>query len=126
MRMIDFGPYFRSTVGFDRMFDMLENLPSREADDNYPPYNIEKTGEDTSPPALGRSAAAKPSPATALRPSGPADRRRRRRRLLAQKRSRGVQPSRSRGGQTAPISLSARSTAAAHPRLGVHPRECAL
>src|SRR5437868_17752 len=47
MRMIDFGPYFRSTVGFDRMFDMLENLPSREADDNYPPYNIEKTGEDT-------------------------------------------------------------------------------
>ena len=47
MRMIDFGPYFRSTVGFDRMFDMLENLPNREADDNYPPYNIEKTGEDT-------------------------------------------------------------------------------
>ena len=46
MRMLDFGPYFRSTVGFDRMFDMLENLPSRE-DDSYPPYNIEKTGEDT-------------------------------------------------------------------------------
>ena len=46
MRMLDFGPYFRSTVGFDRMFDLLENLPSRE-DDNYPPYNIEKTGDDT-------------------------------------------------------------------------------
>jgi molecular chaperone IbpA len=44
--MLDFGPYVRSTVGFDRMFDMLENLPSRE-DDNYPPYNIEKTGDDT-------------------------------------------------------------------------------
>jgi molecular chaperone IbpA len=46
MRMLDFGPYVRSTVGFDRMFDLLENLP-RESDDNYPPYNIEKTGEDT-------------------------------------------------------------------------------
>jgi molecular chaperone IbpA len=47
MRMIDFGPYFRSTIGFDRMFDQLENVPSRESDDNYPPYNIEKTGDDT-------------------------------------------------------------------------------
>lgn len=46
MRMLDFGPYVRSTVGFDRMFDMLENLPSRD-DDNYPPYNIEKTGDDS-------------------------------------------------------------------------------
>ncbi len=47
MRMLDFGPYFRSTVGFDRMFDQLENVATRESDDNYPPYNIEKTGEDT-------------------------------------------------------------------------------
>lgn len=47
MRMMDFGPFFRSTIGFDRMFDQLENLPSRDSDDNYPPYNIEKTGEDT-------------------------------------------------------------------------------
>jgi molecular chaperone IbpA len=47
MRMMDFGPYFRSTIGFDRMLDLLENLPSRETDDNYPPYNIEKTGEDS-------------------------------------------------------------------------------
>jgi molecular chaperone IbpA len=46
MRMLDFSPYVRSTVGFDRMFDMLENLPSRD-DDISPPYNIEKTGEDT-------------------------------------------------------------------------------
>jgi molecular chaperone IbpA len=44
--MLDFGPYVRSTVGFDRMFDLLENLSNRE-DDNYPPYNIEKTGDDT-------------------------------------------------------------------------------
>jgi molecular chaperone IbpA len=47
MRMLDFGPYVRSTVGFDRMFDLLENLPSRDVDDSYPPYNIEKTGDDT-------------------------------------------------------------------------------
>ena len=47
MRMMDFGPYFRSTVGFDRMLDLLDNLPSREDDTNYPPYNIEKTGEDS-------------------------------------------------------------------------------
>ncbi len=46
MRMLDFGPYSRSTVGFDRVFDQLENLASRDSDDNYPPYNIEKTGED--------------------------------------------------------------------------------
>jgi len=47
MRMIDFGPYVRSTVGFDRMFDQLETLASRDAEDNYPPYNIERMGEDT-------------------------------------------------------------------------------
>jgi molecular chaperone IbpA len=47
MRMMDFGPYVRSTVGFDKMFDQLSALASREAEDNYPPYNIEKTGEDT-------------------------------------------------------------------------------
>lgn len=46
MRTLDFGPYVRSTVGFDRMFDMLETVANRE-DDNYPPYNIEKTGDGT-------------------------------------------------------------------------------
>jgi molecular chaperone IbpA len=45
--MLDFGPYVRSTIGFDRMFDLLENLPTRDVDDSYPPYNIEKTGDDT-------------------------------------------------------------------------------
>lgn len=47
MRTFDFGPYVRSTVGFDRMFDLLGNLPSREPDDSYPPYDIAKTGDDT-------------------------------------------------------------------------------
>jgi len=44
MSAIDFSPYFRSTVGFDRLFSLLD-AASRE-DNGYPPYNIEKTGED--------------------------------------------------------------------------------
>lgn len=44
MSTIDFSPYFRSTVGFDRLFNLLDTA-SRE-DNGYPPYNIEKTGED--------------------------------------------------------------------------------
>ena len=41
----DFSPLFRSTVGFDRLADLLENA-SRFEPTNWPPYNIEKTGED--------------------------------------------------------------------------------
>lgn len=47
MRTFDFSPLFRSTVGFDRFAALLEN--AQAADDHpvaYPPYNIEKTGED--------------------------------------------------------------------------------
>jgi len=47
MRMIqDFSPLFRSSVGFDRIFDLLENAARVQPIDNWPPYNIEKTGED--------------------------------------------------------------------------------
>jgi molecular chaperone IbpA len=46
MRMIDFTPLSRATIGFDRLFDMLDNAMQFEQADNYPPYNIEKTGED--------------------------------------------------------------------------------
>ena len=42
MRAFDFTPYYRSTVGFDRLFDLLDN--SIRSD--WPPYNIEKKGED--------------------------------------------------------------------------------
>jgi molecular chaperone IbpA len=42
MRTYDFSPLFRSTVGFDRLFDMLDN----GAGPDWPPYNIEKVGED--------------------------------------------------------------------------------
>ncbi len=45
MSRFDFTPYRRSTVGFDRLFDLLENQ-ARNAGDNYPPFNIEKRGDD--------------------------------------------------------------------------------
>jgi len=42
----DFGPLFGSTVGFDRVFDLLQNATRGEAQrDKYPPYDIERTGE---------------------------------------------------------------------------------
>src|SRR5205085_1562561 len=46
MRGYDFTPYRRSTVGFDRLFDYLENA-SRAEQDNYPPFDIEKLSDDT-------------------------------------------------------------------------------
>jgi molecular chaperone IbpA len=42
----DFSPLFRSSVGFDRIFDLLENATRVQAIDNWPPYNIEKADED--------------------------------------------------------------------------------
>ena len=46
MRGHDFAPFRRSTVGFDRLFDFLESA-SRAEQDNYPPFDIEKLGDDT-------------------------------------------------------------------------------
>jgi len=46
MGTIDFAPLFRSTVGFDRLFDLLDGATRYEPVDNYPPYNIEKLGEN--------------------------------------------------------------------------------
>ena len=43
----DFSPLYRATVGFDRVFDMLDSVASQAAPNGYPPYNIEKTGDDT-------------------------------------------------------------------------------
>jgi len=42
----DFSPYYRATVGFDRVFDLLDSVASQNGAAGYPPYNIEKTGED--------------------------------------------------------------------------------
>ena len=48
MTTLDFSPLFRSTVGFDRLFPFFEDALRRDAADvGYPPYNIEKTGEDS-------------------------------------------------------------------------------
>jgi molecular chaperone IbpA len=46
MRGYDLTPYRRSTVGFDRLFDFLEDA-SRAEQDNYPPFDIEKLGDDS-------------------------------------------------------------------------------
>lgn len=46
MNRFDFSPYRRSTVGFDRLFDLMERQ-ARNAGDNYPPFNIERRGEDS-------------------------------------------------------------------------------
>ena len=42
----DFAPYRRSTVGFDRLFDMLENSSFGNGGENYPPFDLIKTGEN--------------------------------------------------------------------------------
>ncbi len=46
MRTFDFTPYRRSTVGFDRLFDLLENNARQAQGDNYPPFDLERRGED--------------------------------------------------------------------------------
>ena len=47
MRTYDFSPLFRSTVGFDRMTQLMDAAMSRSNQaDGYPPYNIEKQGDD--------------------------------------------------------------------------------
>ncbi|HEY1837868.1 MAG TPA: Hsp20 family protein [Rhizomicrobium sp.] len=43
----DFTPLFRSTVGFDRLFDTLDQVSQHDASQSYPPYNIERAGENT-------------------------------------------------------------------------------
>lgn len=43
---LDFSPLFRSSIGFDRMLDVLEAASRVETIDNWPPYDIVKSGED--------------------------------------------------------------------------------
>lgn len=45
MRHYDLSPLYRSTVGFDRLFTMLDEMSGSESVGGYPPYNIERTGE---------------------------------------------------------------------------------
>ena len=46
MRNLDLAPLWRSTVGFDRFFDLVEDSLRWSGEDNHPPYNIAKTGDD--------------------------------------------------------------------------------
>ena len=46
MRSYDFAPFWRSTIGFDRLFDLAEAAAQHAGEDNYPPCNIERLGED--------------------------------------------------------------------------------
>ena len=42
----DLSPLYRSTVGFDRVFDLLETVSNKVESGGYPPYNIERIDED--------------------------------------------------------------------------------
>src|SRR5580765_3172781 len=42
----DFAPFRRSTVGFDRLFDMLENSSLGQGQENYPPFDLIKLGDN--------------------------------------------------------------------------------
>lgn len=46
MRNFDLTPLYRSTVGFDRLANILDNVTRTDGGTTYPPYNIEKTGDD--------------------------------------------------------------------------------
>ena len=46
MRTFDLTPFYRSTVGFDRLFSLLDQTAGEAAAPGYPPYNIERTGEN--------------------------------------------------------------------------------
>ncbi|MBR0992252.1 Hsp20 family protein [Bradyrhizobium japonicum] len=46
MRTLDFAPLWRSTIGFDHLADLVDSALRQATEDNYPPYNIERSGED--------------------------------------------------------------------------------
>ena len=46
MRTFDFAPLWRSTIGFDHLADLVDSSLRQASDDNYPPYNIERSSED--------------------------------------------------------------------------------
>jgi molecular chaperone IbpA len=46
MKPFDLSPFWRSTVGFDRLFDLVQETARMAGQDPYPPYNIQRTGDD--------------------------------------------------------------------------------
>src|SRR3978361_780401 len=57
MRSYDLTPFYRSTVGFDRFFSLLDQAAA-DGSPGYPPYNIERTGENASRVSLAGAACA--------------------------------------------------------------------
>ncbi len=47
MRTLNLDPFWRNSVGFERLFDMVDRSLRFEPEDNYPPCNIVRTGEDS-------------------------------------------------------------------------------
>ena len=47
MRHFDLSPLYRSTIGFDRLANLFDGVASNEVGNGYPPYDIERTGENT-------------------------------------------------------------------------------
>jgi molecular chaperone IbpA len=47
MRTYDFAPLWRSSVGFDRLFELINDTQRLDSQDNYPPYDIVRTGDDS-------------------------------------------------------------------------------
>jgi molecular chaperone IbpA len=47
MRNLNLDPFWRTTIGFDRLFDLMDESLRFEPEDNYPPCNIVRTGEDS-------------------------------------------------------------------------------
>ena len=47
MTTVDFAPLFRTAIGFDRLARLVDTAAAGQDAQSYPPYNIEKTGEDT-------------------------------------------------------------------------------
>jgi molecular chaperone IbpA len=46
MRHVDFAPLFRSTIGFDHLFRLMDQVSGFDAENTYPPYNIERLAEN--------------------------------------------------------------------------------
>jgi molecular chaperone IbpA len=47
MRTLNLDPFWRTSIGFDRLFDLVDESLRYEPEDNYPPCNITRTGENT-------------------------------------------------------------------------------
>lgn len=47
MRNLNVEPFWRTSIGFDRLFDLMDESLRFEPEDHYPPYNIVRTGEDS-------------------------------------------------------------------------------